>query len=59
MPHVETEDCIRRKYMDCATVCPVDCFLRGQNMLVIHRDERIDCGGLRAQVSGRRDHSRQ
>jgi hypothetical protein len=24
MPHVETEDCIRRKYI-CATARPVDC----------------------------------
>jgi ferredoxin len=30
--------------MDCATVCPVDCFYEGENMLVIHPDECIDCG---------------
>src|SRR3974377_80303 len=25
-------------------VCPVDCFYAGENMLVIHPDECIDCG---------------
>jgi ferredoxin len=30
--------------MDCAEVCPVDCFYEGENMLVIHPDECIDCG---------------
>jgi ferredoxin len=30
--------------MDCVNVCPVDCFYEGENMLVIHPDECIDCG---------------
>jgi len=30
--------------MDCIEVCPVDCFYVGENMLVIHPDECIDCG---------------
>src|SRR6478752_5607926 len=30
--------------MDCVDVCPVDCFYQGENMLVIHPDECIDCG---------------
>src|SRR6059058_5664662 len=30
--------------MDCVEVCPVDCFYEGENMLVIHPDEYIDCG---------------
>ena len=30
--------------MDCVTVCPVDCFYEGENMLVINPDECIDCG---------------
>ena len=30
--------------MDCVEVCPVDCFYVGENMLVIHPDECIDCG---------------
>jgi ferredoxin len=32
------------KYTDCVEVCPVDCFYEGENMLVIHPDECIDCG---------------
>ncbi len=36
--------CIKCKYMDCVEVCPVDCFYEGDNMLVIHPDECIDCG---------------
>jgi ferredoxin len=42
--YVVTENCIRCKYMDCMNVCPVDCFYEGENMLVIHPDECIDCG---------------
>jgi ferredoxin len=30
--------------MDCVTVCPVDCFYEGENMLVINPEECIDCG---------------
>src|ERR1043165_351857 len=30
--------------MDCGEVCPGDCFYEGDNMLVIHPDECIDCG---------------
>ena len=30
--------------MDCIEVCPVDCFYEGENMLVIHPEECIDCG---------------
>jgi ferredoxin len=44
MPYVVTDLCIRCKYMDCVEVCPVDCFYEGENMLVIHPDECIDCG---------------
>lgn len=44
MTHVVTDNCIRCKYMDCVEVCPVDCFYEGENMLVIHPDECIDCG---------------
>jgi ferredoxin len=44
MPYVVTESCIKCKYMDCVEVCPVDCFYEGENMLVIHPDECIDCG---------------
>jgi ferredoxin len=44
MTYVVTENCIRCKFMDCVEVCPVDCFYAGENMLVIHPDECIDCG---------------
>ncbi|MGC8528107.1 ferredoxin FdxA [Acidiphilium sp.] len=44
MAYVVTESCIKCKYMDCVEVCPVDCFYAGENMLVIHPDECIDCG---------------
>jgi ferredoxin len=44
MTYIVTDACIRCKYMDCVEVCPVDCFYEGENMLVIHPDECIDCG---------------
>ena len=44
MTYVVTDACIKCKYMDCVEVCPVDCFYEGENMLVIHPDECIDCG---------------
>jgi ferredoxin len=44
MTYVVTENCIRCKYMDCVSVCPVDCFHEGEHMLVIHPDNCIDCG---------------
>jgi len=44
MTYVVTENCIKCKYTDCVTVCPVNCFYEGENMLVIHPDECIDCG---------------
>ena len=44
MTYIVNGSCIRCKYMDCVEVCPVDCFYEGENMLVIHPDECIDCG---------------
>lgn len=44
MTFVVTENCIACKYTDCVEVCPVDCFYEGENTLVIHPDECIDCG---------------
>jgi len=44
MTYVVTEACIRCKYMECTTVCPVDCFYEGSNMLVINQLQCIDCG---------------
>ena len=44
MTYVVNDACIKCKFMDCVEVCPVDCFYEGENMLVIHPDECIDCG---------------
>ena len=44
MTYIVKDECIKCKYMDCVEVCPVDCFYEGENMLVIHPDECIDCG---------------
>ena len=44
LPYTVNESCIKCKYTDCVEVCPVDCFYEGDNMLVIHPDECIDCG---------------
>jgi ferredoxin len=44
MTFIVTDVCIKCKYTDCVEVCPVDCFYEGENMLVIHPDECIDCG---------------
>lgn len=43
MTHVVTEACIRCRYTDCVDVCPVDCFRKGPNFLVIDPEECIDC----------------
>jgi ferredoxin len=44
MTYVVLDACIKCKHTDCVEVCPVDCFYEGENMLVIHPDECIDCG---------------
>ena len=44
MTYLVVDNCIKCKHMDCVTVCPVDCFYEGENMLVINPDECIDCG---------------
>ena len=44
MAYIVTEACIRCKYTDCVSACPVDCFREGENMLVIDPEECIDCG---------------
>jgi ferredoxin len=44
MTYAVNDSCIKCKYTDCVDVCPVDCFYEGENMLVIHPDECIDCG---------------
>lgn len=44
MAHVVTEPCIKCRYTDCVTVCPVDCFHEDTEMLVIDPEVCIDCG---------------
>ena len=44
MAFVVAEPCVNCRYTDCVDVCPVDCFYAGENFLVIHPDECIDCG---------------
>lgn len=44
MAFVVAENCIRCKYTDCVSACPVDCFYEGENFLAINPDECIDCG---------------
>ena len=44
MTYIVTENCINCKFQDCVSVCPVDCFYEGENFLVIHPEECIDCG---------------
>lgn len=44
MTYLVTDNCVKCKHQDCISVCPVDCFYEGENMLVINPDECIDCG---------------
>ena len=44
MTYVVDEKCIKCKTTDCVWPAPVNCFYEGENMLVIHPDECIDCG---------------
>ncbi|GBF26569.1 ferredoxin-2 [bacterium MnTg02] len=44
MTYIVNDNCIKCVTTDCVEVCPVDCFYEGENMLVIHPDECIDCG---------------
>ena len=44
MTYLVTDNCVKCKHTDCVSVCPVDCFYEGENMLVINPDECIDCG---------------
>ena len=44
MPYVVNDKCVLCKHTTCVSVCPVDCFYEGENMLVINPDECIDCG---------------
>ncbi len=43
MTYVVAEPCIKCKYTDCVSVCPVDAFCEGANFLVIDPEVCIDC----------------
>ncbi len=43
MTYIVAEPCIKCKYTDCVSVCPVDAFREGANCLVIDPDVCIDC----------------
>ncbi|MET9530911.1 4Fe-4S dicluster domain-containing protein [Streptomyces sp. NPDC006649] len=44
MTHVVTEQCVRCKFTECVTYCPVACFREADTFLVIDPAECIDCG---------------
>lgn len=44
MAYIVGDPCVKCRYTDCVAVCPVDCFYAGENTLIIHPDECIDCG---------------
>ena len=43
MTYIVAEPCIKCKYTDCVSICPVMCFYEGANCVVIDPDECIDC----------------
>lgn len=49
MAYVVTEPCIKCKYTNCASVCPVDAFREGPNFLAIDPDDCIDCDACVAE----------
>ena len=44
MPYIVTQPCISVKDHACVDACPVDCFYEGEDHLLIHPEECIDCG---------------
>ncbi|CAN5349817.1 ferredoxin family protein [soil metagenome] len=57
MTFVVTDACIRCKYMDCVSVCPVECFHEGENMLVIDPNECIDCAACEPECPAEAIHA--
>lgn len=45
MTHVVTDNCIGCRFTECVSVCPVECFHLGSEMVVIDPAICIDCGG--------------
>jgi NAD-dependent dihydropyrimidine dehydrogenase PreA subunit len=44
MAYVVTEPCIGVKDHSCVDVCPVGCIYEGEDQVIIHPEECIDCG---------------
>src|SRR5574337_968453 len=44
MTYIVAEPCIGTKDHACVDVCPVECFYEGEDILLIHPEECIDCG---------------
>ena len=44
MTYVVVEACIGVKDHACVDVCPVECFYEGEDIILIHPEECIDCG---------------
>ncbi len=44
MTYVVAEPCIGVKDHACVDVCPVECFYEGEDIILIHPEECIDCG---------------
>ena len=49
MPYVVTDNCLKCRFTDCVTVCPVDCFHGDAEMLYIDPGACIDCGACEHQ----------
>jgi ferredoxin len=49
MAFVVTEPCFGCKNTQCVTVCPVDCFHEGEQMLFIDPDSCTSCGACAAE----------
>jgi ferredoxin len=43
MPHIVTDRCLRCRFTECVTVCPVACFHGDAQMLYIDNAACIDC----------------
>ena len=44
MTTIVTDNCLRCRFTDCVTVCPVSCFHGDDEMLYIDNNVCIDCG---------------
>ncbi len=45
MTHIVTDNCRACRFTQCVSVCPVECFHVGEDMLYIDPELCIDCGG--------------